>query len=270
MTPEGPHANPAATACPPLLGEGDPPPVTVHNAGGASPFLLVADHAGNVFPKALGRLGISAMQAERHIAWDIGIAAVSRILADLIDAPLITQAYSRLVIDCNRPPGAPTSIPTLSEATEIPGNRELFPAARDARELEIFRPYHAAVTAALEARAAAARPTLLVAMHSFTPSYLGVARPWQAGLLYNRDPRLAGALLAALRQEHELTIGDNEPYTVSDLTDYTIPVHGEARGVPHVGVEIRQDLITAPSGQAEWAHRMARTLEMARIAFAAG
>ena len=253
-----------------LLNSDDPPAVNIYNAAGASPFLLVADHAGNVFPRALGHLGIEASETGRHIAWDIGIAEVSRALADLIDAPLIAQTYSRLVIDCNRPPGAPTSIPTLSEATEIPGNRDLFPAAREAREMEIFRPYHATITASLDARAAAGRPTLLVAMHSFTPVYLGVARPWQAGLLYNRDAGLAACLLAALRQEEGLVVGDNEPYAVSDLTDYTIPVHGEERGVPHVGVEIRQDLISAAEGQAEWAQRMARALETARAMFERG
>jgi predicted N-formylglutamate amidohydrolase len=246
-----------------LLGDGDPPPVAFYNSGGRSPFLLVADHAGNIFPRALGRLGISAAEAERHIALDIGIANSSRIVADALDAPLIQQNYSRLVIDCNRPPGAVSSIPDISELTPIPGNVGLSPAQRTAREREIFRPYHDAIATALERRREAKTPTALIALHSFTPVFKNIARPWHAALLYHRDPRLAHALLALLRKEAGLNIGDNEPYFVSDDTDYTIPVHGERRKIPHALIEIRQDLIAEESGQREWAERLARILPAA-------
>ena len=120
-----------------LLAADEPAPVTVHNENGRSPFLIVADHAGNAMPRALGRLGISEAECERHIAWDIGIAAVCRLVADALDATLVQQNYSRLVIDCNRPPGSETSIPEISELTPIPGNIGLResqqgrPAARD-------------------------------------------------------------------------------------------------------------------------------------------
>jgi predicted N-formylglutamate amidohydrolase len=246
-----------------LLAAGDPPPVAIYNGNGRSPLLLVADHAGNVFPRALGRLGISAAEAERHIAFDIGIAGVGRILADALDARLIQQNYSRLVIDCNRPPGAATSIPEVSELTPIPGNARLRADERAAREREIFRPYHDAIAAELERRRAANAPTALVALHSFTPVFKGDARPWQAALLYHRDPRLARALLALLRNESGLTVGDNAPYFVSDTTDYTIPVHGERRGIPHALIEIRQDLIAEAEGQRAWAERLAAILPVA-------
>ena len=243
-----------------LLAADDPPPVAVYNGDGRSPFLLVADHAGNIFPCALGRLGIPAAEAARHIALDIGIAKLSRIVADALDAALIQQNYSRLVIDCNRPPGAVSSIPEISELTPIPGNVGLSTAERIAREREIFRPYHDAIAAALEHRRQANAPAALIALHSFTPVFKAAARPWHAALLYHRDARLARALLALLRNEAGLTIGDNEPYFVSDATDYTIPVHGERRNIPHALIEIRQDLLTDEIGQREWARRIARIL----------
>ena len=240
-----------------LLAAADPAPVTVYNGNGRSPLLLVADHAGNIFPRALGRLGISAAEAARHIALDIGIANLSRMVADALDAALIQQNYSRLVIDCNRPPGAATSIPEISEVTPVPGNVGLSTAERMAREWEIFRPYHDAIAAELERRREAKAPTALIALHSFTPVFKAAARPWHAALLYHRDPRLARALLALLRNDG-LTVGDNEPYFVSDETDYTIPVHGERRNIPHALVEIRQDLLADEKGQREWAQRLAR------------
>jgi predicted N-formylglutamate amidohydrolase len=242
-----------------LLAAADPAPVTVHNGNGRSPLLLVADHAGNIFPRALGRLGISAAEAARHIALDIGIANLSRMVADALDAALIQQNYSRLVIDCNRPPGAATSIPEISEVTLIPGNVGLSTAERMAREREIFRPYHDAIAAELERRRKAKAPTALIALHSFTPVFKAAARPWHAALLYHRDPRLARALLALLRNDG-LTVGDNEPYFVSDETDYTIPVHGERRNIPHALIEIRQDLLADEKGEREWAQRLARIL----------
>jgi predicted N-formylglutamate amidohydrolase len=246
-----------------LLAAEDPPPVAVHNGGSRSPLLLVADHAGNIFPRALGRLGISVGEAERHIALDIGIANVGRILADALGAMLIQQNYSRLVIDCNRPPGAATSIPEVSELTPIPGNAGLDTAERAAREREIFRPYHDAIAAELDRRRAVNAPGALIALHSFTPVFKGEARPWHAALLYHRDPRLARALLALLRNESGLHVGDNAPYFVSDATDYTIPVHGERRNIPHALIEIRQDLIAEGQGQREWAGRLAAILPRA-------
>jgi predicted N-formylglutamate amidohydrolase len=246
-----------------VLAAGEPAPVTVYKARGASPFLLVADHAGNVMPRALGRLGIAEAECERHIAWDIGIAGLGRLLADALDATLIQQNYSRLVIDCNRPPGTATSIPEISEFTAIPGNLGLSEDSRAARAREIFRPYHERIAAELDSRRQSGRPAALIALHSFTPVFKGVARSWHAGVLYNRDPRLSRRLVALLEAEQGMIVGDNEPYAVNDATDYTIPMHGERRGLHHSLIEIRQDLIAGENGQRAWALILARLLPQA-------
>ena len=247
-----------------MLLEPDEPPAFAHiNAQGPSKFFLVCDHAGNRIPRKLDGLGVSAENIKRHIGWDIGIAGVARRLSDALDARLIVSAYSRLVIDCNRPPGTDESIVTESDATPVPGNRGLSSADAEARRREIFAPYHDAITAALDERAAQQRPTILISLHSFTPVYGGVARPWHAGLLYNKYNGLAHPLRDAMREGGVFNIGDMEPYTVDDETDYTVPVHGEARGLPHVAIEIRQDLIEQEAGQHEWADRLAELLPKA-------
>jgi len=235
----------------------------VHNENGLSPFLIVADHGGNVIPRALCGLGVSEAERQRHIAWDIGIAAVSRLVADALDATLVQQNYSRLVIDCNRPPGSKESIPDISEATPVPGNIGLSENGKAARVREIFWPYHDRIESELDRRRQAGRPAALIALHSFTPVFMDVARPWHAGVLYNRDPRFAHLLMALLKREEVLMVGDNEPYDVNDATDYTIPVHGERRGLDHVAIEIRQDLIAGDQGQLIWAALLARLLQQA-------
>lgn len=244
----------------PLLAAGEPEPVTIYNPGGTSPLVLVADHAGNRLPRALGTFGLPASELERHIAWDIGIAGVSHSLADALDAVLIRQNYSRLVIDCNRPPESPASMPELSELTAIPGNTALSAAAKAARERDIFRPYHRAIEHELDRRQQAGRPAALIALHSFTPVFKGVARAMHAAVLYHRDPRLPRQLLSLLREQRDLIVGDNEPYFVSDTTDFTIPVHGERRSLLHVLMEIRQDLIAGKAGQQKWAALLAQFL----------
>jgi predicted N-formylglutamate amidohydrolase len=252
-----------------LLDPDEADPVTLDNEAGQSPFFLTCDHAGRAIPRRLDGLGLPEHETERHIAWDIGIGAVGRQLSRLLDAAVALQNYSRLVIDCNRDPEVPSSIPEISETTAIPGNRGLGEAARAARVEAIFRPYHETIAAALDRRAAAGRASVLVALHSFTPVFKGVGRPWHAAVLYNRDPRLAHSLFQLLSAEDGLVVGENEPYAVSDLSDYTVPVHGERRGLAHVEIEIRQDQITDPAGQTAWAERLARLLpaaytEMAR------
>ncbi|MCF8475700.1 MAG: N-formylglutamate amidohydrolase [Pseudolabrys sp.] len=246
-----------------LLAKDETAPVTVYNEGGRSPLLLVADHAGKAIPRALGDLGVSDSERGRHIGWDIGIAGVSRHLADALDAVLIAQNYSRLVIDCNRPPGVPSSMPEISELTPVPGNVALSDADKAARVAEIFQPYHDRIKAELDRRQKSGHPVTLIAMHSFTPVYKDEARPWHIGLLYNRDARLSQRLLALLQADPGLTVGDQEPYTVSDLTDYTVPVHGEQRGLHHTAIEIRQDLIADDGGQKQWAKLLARLLPQA-------
>jgi predicted N-formylglutamate amidohydrolase len=243
-----------------LLAADEPPPVRVLRPDGASDFLLTADHAGRIIPRRLGSLGVPERELQRHIAWDIGIAAVTERLSAALDATAVLQAYSRLVIDCNRDPAVPSAMPEISETTPIPGNVGLSAADRAARVAAIFTPYHARIAALLDARQAAGRRTVLVAMHSFTPVFKGEARAMQVGVLFNRDARLAQALLALLRAEGDLTVGENAPYAISDASDYGVPVHGEKRGLPHVEIEIRQDLITDTAGQAAWAARFARLL----------
>jgi predicted N-formylglutamate amidohydrolase len=249
---------------PRLLAADEPPPFTIERERGRSPFVLICDHAGRRIPRRLGTLGLAEDELQRHIAWDIGARGTAARMADLLDAVLIAQTYSRLVIDCNRPPGAPTSITPRSERTDIPGNQDLSPEDAAARADEIFAPYHARITAELDRRRALAEPTVLVSMHSFTPVFHDVARPWHVGMLYNRDARLAHVLLALIRAEGEWVAGDNEPYSVSDGTDYAIPVHGERRGLPHVEIEVRQDLIADEAGQREWAARLSGWLSRAR------
>jgi predicted N-formylglutamate amidohydrolase len=243
-----------------LLTDADVPPVHEYNVAGKSPFFFTCDHYGRLVPRALGDLGLAASELVRHIAWDIGIAGVAEMLADALDAQLIAQRYSRLVIDCNRPPGVASSIPAISDATTIPGNEGLSSDAADARRREVFDPYHRRIGEIIEARMHRAQPTVLVSLHSFTPVYAGFARPWHIGTLYNRDHTLPPLLLQGLRAEGDLVVGDNEPYAVSDTTDYTIPVHGEMRGLINSGIEIRQDLIGDQSGQRQWAERLARIL----------
>src|SRR5208282_3191538 len=246
-----------------LLAADEPPAFIEERRHGRSNFVIVVDHASRRIPRRLGNLGVPASELKRHIAWDIGALAVARQVATALDAPLVAQNYSRLVIDCNRDPLVTSSIPTKSAATEIPGNIGLSEDEIAARRVEIFEPYHNRLRALLDARRAAGRPTILVSQHSMTDSYHGVHREMHGAVLYNRDRRFAGLVLDSLRRESNLIIGDNEPYFVSDETDYTIPRHGEARGLPHVEIEIRQDLVSDAAGQTEWARRITAALQAA-------
>ncbi len=246
-----------------LLSDTDPAPVRVLHPDGASDFFLTADHAGRAVPRSLGDLGVPQREWERHIAWDIGIAAVTERLARALDAVAVLQTYSRLVIDCNRRPDWDSAIPVISEHTEIPGNRTLSTAEREARCREIFDPYHQQIAALLDRRMVAGRRTILVAMHSFTPVFKGETRNVEIGVLYNRDIRLAAIMLDLFRAEGDLAVGDNAPYAITDTSDYTVPTHGEARGLAHVEIEIRQDLIATVAGQVAWVARLARLLPLA-------
>jgi predicted N-formylglutamate amidohydrolase len=249
--------------CMPILNVDEPAAYTLERPQGRSEFLLVCDHASRLVPQSLDSLGLDETQLDSHIAWDIGAAEVARRLSTALDATLLLQSYSRLVIDCNRPPGSASSMPPRSEYVQIAANESLTAAAKAARLAEIFTPYHEAISTVLDRRRHAGTRTLLVSMHSFTPVYLGQPRPWKIGLMYRKDQRLGRALLELLRQDASLHAGENLPYAIGDNTDYTIPVHGEARGLPHVGIEIRQDLISDTPGQQEWATRLASLLPLA-------
>ena len=253
-----------------LLAADEPPAFLEAGERGRSHFVIVVDHAGRRIPRRLASLGLAESELQRHIAWDIGALSVARQVAAALEAPLVAQNYSRLVIDCNRDPKVAASIPRSSESVAIPGNIGLSEDEAAARRAEIFAPYHDRIAALLDERAAADRPTIVVAQHTMTDVYHGVRREMHAAVLYNRDRRFAGLVLDALRSDASLTIADNEPYFVSDETDYTIPHHGEARGLPHVEIEIRQDLVSDEAGQAEWAQRITRALKDAERVFLQG
>lgn len=245
----------------PLLCDADPPVFQIEHTGGTSACLLTCDHAGRAIPRKLAGLGLTADELSTHVAWDLGVAALGRRLAARMDAFAILHNYSRLVIDANRPPGAPDSIATRSERTRIAANEGLSPADARQRQGEVFQPYHQRIRDELDARRARACPTVLVTLHSFAPVYLDQRRPWHAGVLYGRDARLGRLVRDALRTDAALVVGDNEPYAVSDASDYTIVVHGEQRGIPHVELEIRQDLLASESDVQRWAERLAGVLE---------
>mgnify|MGYP000859485843 FL=1 len=255
MTNSPSHGRAAA----PLLGPSDPPPFRVHRPHGTSRFVLVGDHAGQAVPSALSSLGLPQSELDRHIGWDIGVAGLAEALATRLDAIAIAQTYSRLVIDCNRPLAAPDAIPSESDGTPIPGNQGISEDDRRARVDAIFAPYHQRIAQELDRRDHA--DPILISLHSFTPVFQEHVRPWHVGVLYQRDARLAHALRDALSGEHGLVVGDNEPYSVSDATDYAIPVYGERRGLLHVELEVRQDLVQHGEGQHVWAERLARLLE---------
>ena len=236
-----------------------PDPVAVVNAAGASPYVLICEHASAWMPPDYGGLGLQAADLARHIAWDIGAAAVARDLSWRLDAPLLLAGASRLLIDLNRPLGSATSIPAQSEATAIPGNIGLGHAERDRRAAAWFHPFHDRVTAVLDARLAKRLPTRIVTVHSFTPVFLGVARPWTAGVLYRRSQEFGAALVAALGGA-AAGVAHNQPYQIDSGSDYTVPVHGEARGLDAVLVELRQDLVGSGDGAADWAERLAAAL----------
>ena len=243
-----------------LLGDSDPPPVEIINPAGASSFLLIGDHAGRRIPARLERLGIGEADRARHIAWDIGVAALGERLAARIDAVFVAQRYSRLVVDCNRAEDAHDAIAPVSDGTKIPGNTGLSGAERAARFAEIHEPYQRAIATELARRDAGGKDTVLVALHSFTPQMGAGERPWQIGILHDRgDTGFAAQCLAWLRARGDLTVGDNEPYRM-DQIDYTIPRHAYPAHRRYVEIEIRQDLLADDAGIDRWVDLLATML----------
>lgn len=236
----------------PLLGTADPAAAQLFNAVGQSPFLIVGDHAGNAIPHRLGYLGVTEADRARHIAWDIGVRDLGKALAQALDAPFIFQHYSRLVIDCNRDPRHPDAAPAISDGSVIPGNATITANHLAARIAAIHAPYHAQIASELARRASTARPTILIALHSFTPTLGGASRPWDVGILHDGgDTRFAKALLADLIARPNTKVGDNEPYRM-DATDYSVPRHAYPTGLPYAEIEVRQDLLAGAAGVAAW------------------
>jgi len=250
---------------PGVLSSTDRPPFEVVNDGGRSPVLLVCEHAGTEVPAALNKLGLAPEIFSRHIALDIGAAGVARVMAEAMDASLVLQPYSRLVVDCNRHFQAVDCFPEVSDTVLIPGNMNLTDRQKCDRYEEIHVPFHRKVEGLLD-RPNAEREAVVVSIHSFTPSLkaTGIARPWEIGFLFNRDDRLARRLKPIVeRMRRSVVAAFNEPYQGSDTTDYTIPVHGERRGIEHVLIEIRNNLIGTPAGQAEWGTLLAAAVSEA-------
>jgi predicted N-formylglutamate amidohydrolase len=245
-----------------LLTASDPPVFELCHPNGAAPVLLTCDHASRRVPAALGQLGLTEVALAQHIGWDIGAAAVTRCLAPQLDAPAVLAGYSRLVIDCNRPPDDPSSIPNESDGIAIPGNAVLDAAARRERRVRLFEPYHAAIDQQLAHIGIGGRAPAVISMHSFTPHMKGFARPWHIGVLWDGEGRIAKPLLAALRAELDpAVVGDNLPYSAREPVGFTQRHHAFERGLPHVAIELRQDLIAEAAGAAEWAERLARLLK---------
>ena len=247
----------------PLLQSGDPPPFTSHNASGKAPLLLLCDHASKAIPKALGDLGISAAELDRHIGWDIGALEAAKELAGRLEAPLLGSGFSRLVIDCNRWPGGEGSTPEVSDGTPIPANVALSKVQIAERAEACFWPYHREVDRQIDAMTAGGRRICLLVMHSFTPEMKGLKRPWHLGVLWNDDDRLPRPLLAELRRDRELEVGDNEPYSARAAYEYTLTAHARPRAIPHCSLEVRQDLIDTRAEAREWGRWLAEPIKRA-------
>lgn len=245
-----------------LLSADDPAPSRLENGEAASDFVLVCDHAGRATPRALGTLGLPPAAFELHIAWDIGALALARRIAADLDAALVHQSYSRLVIDCNRPPDHPQAIVEASDGVEVPANRDLPRAERQARTEEIHAPYHRDIAAALDRVAALGRQPRLVCVHSFTPVMAGFARPWSVGLLHGACSPVSEAMISLLRRRGDIEVGDNQPYAM-DGVDYTAPRHAWSRALDVLEIEVRQDLLASESGVAAMAARLSPAIERA-------
>ncbi|MBH0239420.1 N-formylglutamate amidohydrolase [Methylobrevis albus] len=236
-----------------------PPFAPIERIDGSGPLLVLCDHASNRLPPGYGSLGLPQAELERHIGYDIGAEAVTRGLCARLGARGLMTRFSRLLIDPNRGEDDPTLIMRLSDGAVVPGNRDVDAAEREHRIETFHRPYHTAIAAEIDAMQAAGLVPVIFSVHSFTPVWRGWPRPWHVALLWDEDPRLAKPLIAALEAEGDLVVGDNEPYDGALLND-TMFLHGTARGLPHVLIEVRQDLIGDAAGADAWAARLARLL----------
>lgn len=253
------HASRMATGQGPAS-QGAEPVGRVENPQGHSPILLICEHASRRLPERYGTLGLTAEQLESHIAWDPGALGVAQELSRLLDAPLIHATVSRLVLDLNRDPSAPDSIWTLSERTSIPGNQNLDADERAYRVHEVYDAFHGVVDGVIEPRVASGQTRCVVSIHSFTPVYRDVPRPWHVGLIHDADARFAKSVEAGLRADPSLVVGMNEPYSPADRVFHTLERHAERRGLAPLMIEIRNDLIRTQDEQASWAQRLAPLL----------
>lgn len=238
----------------PLLTSDDPNPVELFNEDSDSAIMLLCEHAGQAIPHQLGDLGVTRDTLNSHRGWDIGAEALARHVAKRLGAPLVLQRYSRLVVDCNRPPDCVSAHPAVSDGIDIPANRSLSPANRAARQAEIFDPLDGAIKAMFDRHPRQAA----FSVHSFTPVMDGITRPWNAGFLTRRDPQTAQQLIKHIQaQNPDLSLALNEPYQINSETDWFIPTYGEARNLSHALIEIRNDQLTDSAGIALWGDLLA-------------
>ena len=245
-----------------LIEQSEGPVVAVRRPDGTSEIVLICEHASKTMPKSLGTMGLDEVKLASHIAWDIGAQRVAEMLSDRLDATLVSQRFSRLAYDCNRPPEADGAYPERSEIYDVPGNVGLSAEDKARRANALYHPFHRAIDTLLEARLAAGRDVILVTVHSFTPVYFGTRRDGHLGILHDEDSRLADAMLdasAALELDQVLR---NYPYGPEDGVTHTLQRHGLTRQIANVMLEIRNDLISDDAGQAAWAGRIAELLEM--------
>jgi predicted N-formylglutamate amidohydrolase len=245
----------------PLLGAQDPAPFEILNHDGDTPLLLICDHASNRIPQKLNNMGLSERELSYHIAIDIGAAGVTRHMSAKLNAPAVLCNYSRLIIDCNRQPGDPTSIPEISDGISIPANHCLSESQQVERSEAVFWPYHHAITEVGAHLWRKGTAPALFSIHSFTPQLMSRIedRPWHISILWKRDPRLASPLIEILSRETSLRVGDNVPYSGWEDA-YTIDLHGAAPGLPYCAIEIRQDLIDTPDKQKKWGDILSNAL----------
>lgn len=238
-------------------------PFRTINPRGPSSLVFICDHASNRVPDELADLGLPASELQRHIAWDIGAAAVTEILARYFDAPAVFSEVSRLVIDCNRGREDAALAPAISDGTTIPANRDLSERERRHRWKTYHQPYHAEIEKIISAKLADRQAPIVIAIHSMTPTLKGFARPWQISMCSAADRRLNDPVLAALRRRSDIVVGDNEPYTLDPAEDYSVPYHAMRRNLRHLQVEFRQDEIAAAEGQRRWAAVFGEGIERA-------
>lgn len=245
----------------PLIGPHDPPPFTVHNPGGQAPILLVCDHASRAFPAAMHQLGLADWVLEKHVACDIGAAQLTRHLADRLDAPAVLSGYSRLIVDLNRQHHDVSAFIQISDGIAIPGNLDLDESEKQDRLASFFHPYHDAIAQQLDGFRARRIIPAFISIHSCTPVFNKVVRRCHIGIMWDKDARIPEPLINRLRKEPDLRIGDNEPYSGRHAHDFTIDHHAESAGLPHVGIEVRQDLVANPEGVRHWGDILAEAFE---------
>jgi predicted N-formylglutamate amidohydrolase len=247
----------------PLIKPGDPPPYLTYNNNGAAKVLLVADHAKPYFPAGMNQLGLADWVLERHVTSDIGSDMLTNHLADLLDAPAILAGFSRLIVDPNRKVNDPSAFVEISDGITIPGNLDLSEAQKQLRIQSFFNPYHQAISERLNQFKSNGIVPALISVHTCTPVFAQVVRPWHIGIMWDKDPRIALAMMEKLKLNEAVCFGDNEPYSGRHTHDHTIDFHAEPAGIPHVGIEVRQDLVRTPEGALKWAGILADALQNA-------